>query len=326
MTESLSRPQPPVVHRTFGSNCAFCAALLLLASGCAEEITVGGMDNDAGPDDDPLAISDEPAPGSLDDLHRKVVVKSCAGQPGLCHAGQFEPNLSTPALMYHNLVTAPGLEHPRQFRVKPGEPNDSLLIDKLRNRDVATQMPLGADPLDEADIAAFEAWIAAGALRAPGAEPAPVLNQAPYEPEIGVFDDTGERLDLTGAVVIDAGAILTLRHSVRDFETLDSEVSYPLLILQITDGRQVVMAPGSLTPQFAFTAYDPDGPDGDGDTLNYRFDWTVPVDVDLMDAAGVITTEPSSGLSFTIIAYYVDGPTVGSIATFSFAPDLIRVN
>jgi hypothetical protein len=299
--------------------------LALLLGACAEELDVGGMDSDAGPDDDPLAISDEPAAGSLDELHRRVVVKSCAGQPGLCHAGQFEPNLSTPALMYHNLVTAPGLEHDRQFRVKPGEPENSLLIDKLRYRDVATQMPLGADPLDEADIAAFEDWIAGGALRAPGATPAPVLNQAPYEPQIGVFDDAGDRLDLTGAVMVSPGAVLTLRHSVRDFETLDQDVTFPLLLLQIADGRQVVFTPGSLYPQFGFTAYDPDGPDGEGDVLNYQLVWTIPANVDLVDAVGVITSEPTSGLSFTIIAYYVDGPDAGSIATFSFAPDLIRV-
>lgn len=299
--------------------------LVLALSACADEITVGGVDTDAGPDDDPLVFADVPEPGSLDELHRNVVIKACAGQPGLCHAGQFEPNLSTPALMYHNLVLAPGLEHDRQFRVKPGEPGDSLLIDKLRYRNVATQMPLGADPLDEADIAAFEAWITAGALRSPGAASAPLLNHAPYEPEVGVFDSAGDQLDLTGPVLAPAGTVLTLRNSVRDFETTDDAVVYVLQILQIADGRQVVFAPGTMFPQFAFMAYDPDGPPGNGDILNYRFDWTVPATVDLIDAAGIITNEPTSGLAFSVIAYYADGATPGSIATYSITPDLIRV-
>jgi hypothetical protein len=312
-----------VRHRSAFILASLAAAF---AAACGSDLVVGGMDTDAGPDDDPLAITNDPAPGSLDDLHRRIVVKSCAGQPGLCHAGQFEPNLSTPALMYENLVTAPGLEHDRQFRVRPGHPEDSLLIDKLRYRgDVATQMPLGADPLDEADIAAFEAWISDGALRAPGADPAPVLNQAPYQPEIAVFDAAGERLDFAGSISVDVGTTITLRHSVRDFETLDQDVGYPLFILQIADQRSVVFAPGTLQPNLAFTEYDADGPPGNGDLLNYRLDWTIPTDVPLVDPAGIMSTEPASGLSFTVIAYYVDGITGSSIATFSFSPDLIRV-
>ena len=123
------------------------------------------VDGDDG--DDPLAVTDTPAPGSLDDLHQRIIAKRCSGQPGLCHNGQFEPNLSTPAMTYAYVVSRPALEKPDQLRVVPGDPSRSVLIDKLRNRGVATQMPLGAEPLAEADIAALEAWIRGGALRAP---------------------------------------------------------------------------------------------------------------------------------------------------------------
>ena len=62
---------------------------------------------------------------------------------------------STPAMTYAYLVERPGLEKDNLLRVKPGDPAASLLIDKLRDRNgVATQMPLGAEPLPEADIAA----------------------------------------------------------------------------------------------------------------------------------------------------------------------------
>ena len=41
-----------------------------------------------------------PEPGSLDELHRIIVPRAAPASPGLCHNGQFEPNLSTPALTY----------------------------------------------------------------------------------------------------------------------------------------------------------------------------------------------------------------------------------
>src|SRR6185295_7872480 len=75
---------------------------------------------DAGtPDDDPLAVGDTPPAGSLDDLHQRIIAKRCSGQPGLCHNGQFEPNLSTPALSYAYVVNRPGIEKATRLRVKP---------------------------------------------------------------------------------------------------------------------------------------------------------------------------------------------------------------
>src|SRR5688500_17631195 len=167
-------------------------------------VACGGGDGgdpavDAGVDEDPLAVPSAPPPGSLDDLHSKVIAKRCSGQPGLCHNGQFEPNLSTPGLTYSYLVNRPGIEKPSLLRVKPGNAAQSLFIDKIRNRNVATQMPLGAEPLDEADIVALEKWINDGALRAPGAAPAPVLNNPPRRPQIGIFNGTN-RLDGTGPI------------------------------------------------------------------------------------------------------------------------------
>ena len=76
---------------------ALAIALIMLFGACgndhAEPATA-----DAGSDDDPLAVSYTPPAGSLDDLHQRIIGKRCSGQPGLCHNGQFEPNLSTPAM------------------------------------------------------------------------------------------------------------------------------------------------------------------------------------------------------------------------------------
>ena len=50
-------------------------AAVPLGAACEGTIDAGGVDVDAGPDDDPLAVGDDPEPGSLDDLHRRVVMR-----------------------------------------------------------------------------------------------------------------------------------------------------------------------------------------------------------------------------------------------------------
>ena len=302
------------------------AAAVLFASGC-EPIDPGGTGATAAPDDDPLAIADDLAPGTLDALHRDVIVGSCAAQPGLCHHGQFEPNLSTPALMYENLVLRPGLEHATQYRVDPANPKDGLLLDKLTNHNVLSQMPLGADPLSQEEIAAVEEWIAGGALRRPGADPPPALNNPPKEPEIGVFDDMGNQLDKAGPCSVTAGTTLTLRHSVQDFETEDAKIPYAALLLQLPDGSQLKLSdvPGSETS--AVTQYQPSGaPQGKGDSLDFRFDWTVPDTIDVYDANGKPTPKSTAGMSLTVLVLYIDSavPNEG-ILTFTIASDLLKV-
>ena len=151
----------------------FVTYFLLASAACAGDD--GDKPFEPPVDPDPLEVTTTPQAGSLDELHTKILAKRCSGQPGLCHNGQFEPNLSTPGLTYAYLVNRPGIEKPTLLRVKPGVSAQSLFIDKIRNRNgVATQMPLGAEPLVEEDIAALEKWINDGALRAPGAAPAQV--------------------------------------------------------------------------------------------------------------------------------------------------------
>src|SRR5207237_9635970 len=104
---------------------------------------------------------------------------------------------------------------------------------------VSTQMPLGAEPLGETDIQAIEGWITAGALRAPGADPAPALNNPPKRPEIAIFDSTGKRLDGTGPISIAVGTQLVLRHTVQDFETPDAHIPISAL-LQIDEDTTII--------------------------------------------------------------------------------------
>jgi hypothetical protein len=299
-------------------------AMVTLLAACASEIDAGGSGVDAGTEGDPLAIGEAVEPGSLDELHREIVSKRCSGQPGLCHNGQFEPNLSTPSLFYAYAVRRPALEKPDRLRIVPGDPDASFLIDKLRDRDVSTRMPLGAEPLAESEIALIEAWIQDGALRRADAEPAPVLNNPPRVPEIGVFDADGARLDSAGPFEIAPGSAITLRHSVADFETADDEIAAGAFVLQAGDGRQLVLAPGGGDPGVGLTAHDPGGPMGGGDLLNWRFALTIGAEVDLVDGSGEVSTVPSAGLIFTITALYIDEPS-GGIAAFATSPATLQV-
>jgi hypothetical protein len=300
-------------------------AVLLAACGSDErqEATV-----DAAVEPDPLQVTSTAAPGSLDDLHERIIAKRCSGQPGLCHNGQFEPNLSTPALTYAYLVNRPGIEKANRLRVKPGSAADSLFIDKIRNRNgVATQMPLGADPLEDSEIAELEAWIDAGALRAPGDAAAPNLNNPPKRPQIGIFNASGTRLDGTGPVTVSAGTTLTIRHTVQDFETADASIPFAAVILQIADGRQIVLDAQAQDPHVGPTTYDAAGPQAQGDVFDFKRAWTIPATLSLRDPNnGAITTAPASGKMVSILAVYVDGPpTQGGIVALDVGATPIQI-
>lgn len=297
---------------------------LILTAACGSDGTTEPPPD--GPDDvDPLAsITSEAAPGSLDDLHERIIAQRCSGQPGLCHNGQFEPNLSTPALTFAYLVNRPGIEKADRLRVKPGDSAASLFIDKIRNRNgVATQMPLGAEPLEEADIAELEAWINAGALRGPGEDPAPVLNNPPRRPEIAIFNNSGTRLDGTGPIQVSPGATLVLRHTVQDFETADADIPFAAVILGLGDGNDVVLNPAAVDDkQIGQTTFDAAGPDGKGDKLNYKFSWTIPATLDVRNqATQAVTQRPASGQTVSALVVYIDGATPGIVGIdFSTTP------
>lgn len=300
----------------------------LLSGACQDPVNAGGSPRMAAPADDPLVFDDpSPAKGTLDHLYQTVISRSCAGQPGLCHAGQFEPNMSSAALAYENLVNRPALEKRRVLRVAPADPapERSLLMAKLRGVGVATRMPLGSQPLPEAELVLFEDWIRGGALRRPGAGPPPRLNNPPLPPEIAVFDRDGKRLDAAGPFTVAPGTRITLRHTVSDFETEDDKV--PFAAFTMTTGQHnIVLTPGSQAPYLGLASYDPAAPAGQGGPLDWRFDFTVPEKVGVIGADGQVTEEPADGKSLTVLALYADGfePQV-SMAAFAQRPDLLKV-
>jgi hypothetical protein len=300
--------------------------LCLALAACGNDTRSEGTP-DAGVEPDPLVIDTTATAGSLDDLHERIIAKRCSGQPGLCHNGQFEPNLSTPALTYAYLVNRPGIEKTDRLRVKPGNAAQSLFIDKIRNRNgVATQMPLGAEPMEEPEIKELEDWIDKGALRAPGAMSAPTLNNPPKRPQIGIYNGT-TRLDGTGPVMVSAGATLTLRHTVHDFETADNAIPFAAVILQIADGRQIVLEPAAQDPHVGVTAYDAAGPQAQGDVFNFRRAWTIPTTLNLRHPdTAVLSSAPASGQTVTILAVYVDGlPNQGGIVALEIGATAINI-
>jgi hypothetical protein len=273
---------------------------------------------------DPLEVTTTPAPGSLDDLHARVIEKRCSGQPGLCHNGQFEPNLSTPGLAYAYLVNRPSIEKPNLLRVQPGDASRSLFIDKIRGRNgVSTRMPLGAEPLEEADVIELERWIDQGALRAPGAAPAPVLNNPPRRPQITIYRGT-TRLDGGGPIDVAVGTTLTLRHTVQDFETPDASIPFAAVILGAANGWNVVIAAGN-DPHVGPTTYDPGGPMGQGDQLNYRRDWTIGSTIELYNPmTKQRQTVQAAGQTITVLAVYIDSIDLGIVALDS-SPSTIQI-
>jgi len=92
-----------------------------------------------------------------------------------------------------------------------------------------------------------------------------------------------------------------------------------------TDGRNVVLAPAASDKSFGITTYDAAGPMGTGDLLDFRFNYTIPASIPLLDkTTGVVTNVPASGQTLTILAVYVDQPTMG-IAAFDTSKTPIQI-
>ena len=90
----------------------------------------------------------------------------------VCHAGGSAPKgLRLDATnSYTLLVGVPSTEDPSIERVRPGDPDNSYLIQKLEGHaSVGGQMPLGGPPLSADAIAVIRQWITDGALRSASA-------------------------------------------------------------------------------------------------------------------------------------------------------------
>ena len=88
---------------------------------------------------------------------------------GGCHTGggtSLPASMDlTPSHIYASIVSVASVEQPALQRVKPGDPNNSYVVQKLEGAPTITgaRMPFGGPYLDQATIDQVRAWITAGA-------------------------------------------------------------------------------------------------------------------------------------------------------------------
>jgi len=108
------------------------------------------------------------AAAKLSDIQAQVFTPICA----VCHDGSNPPGGALPGSQnlkagssFASLVNVASHEQPGLMRVKPGDPANSYLIQKLEGAAGITgsRMPLGGPFLDQATIDSIKSWIASGA-------------------------------------------------------------------------------------------------------------------------------------------------------------------
>ena len=125
---------------------------------------------------------------NFDSIQQNVFTPVCS----VCHAGSNAPqglHLDA-ANSYSQLVGIPSSEVPALLRVKPGDPANSYVVQKIEGHAaVGGQMPLGGAPLPAATIAVIRQWISDGALRSPTA------NAAVRFATVSAVPSTGDNLE-----------------------------------------------------------------------------------------------------------------------------------
>lgn len=165
-----------IVRLTRASFALACTALAACAGSGA------GLDANGRP------IGSEGSGGPLlptfESIQSNVFTPICS----VCHAGGAAPeglHLDA-ANSYAMIVGVPSAEEPSILRIKPGDPDNSYLIQKVEGRAaVGAQMPYGGPPLPAATIAAMRQWVTDGALQVQPAAQAPGLVIAAAIPSMG---------------------------------------------------------------------------------------------------------------------------------------------
>lgn len=138
-----------------------CAGLGLIAcSGNGAGLDASGQ---------PLASSGgggAPLSADFASIQENVFTPICS----VCHAGAGAPEglQLDEGHSYALLVGVPSTEVPSLMRVKPGDPANSYVIQKLRGTaSVGARMPFGESPLPDSTIAVISQWISDGAQPSP---------------------------------------------------------------------------------------------------------------------------------------------------------------
>jgi methionine-rich copper-binding protein CopC len=110
----------------------------------------------------PGAEMGTPLSADFQSIQENIFTPICS----VCHVGGGAPEglRLDAADSYNLLVGVPSTEVPSQLRVKPGDPSNSYLIQKLQGHAaVGAQMPLGGPYLPTTTIAFIAQWISDGA-------------------------------------------------------------------------------------------------------------------------------------------------------------------
>ena len=137
---------------------AVCVSALL--AGCGGG---GGYNNNNAP---PPASQNPPPPATTQSLFQQVQSQVLTPNCNGCHVGANAPaGLRLDAAnSFAMLVNVASTQVPTLLRVKPGDPDNSYLVQKIDGRaTVGGRMPLGRAALPQASIDLVRSWIAAGA-------------------------------------------------------------------------------------------------------------------------------------------------------------------
>lgn len=129
------------------------ALALLAAPGCDSDGSGEGSGGGGG----------TPAePATLTQVEAQVFAISCTFST--CHAGAVGAGgLNLQGDSYEKLVGVASPNETDKQYVVPGDPDASLLMERLVTEDTVKRMPQGTEPLDDARIELVRSWIADGA-------------------------------------------------------------------------------------------------------------------------------------------------------------------
>jgi hypothetical protein len=169
-----------MANQGYGTAPALVAVALWMAAALLDGCVGSGAGLDA--NGNPLgsapgssAPGSEPLTPDFQSIQDNVFTPICTR----CHSGAGAPEglQLDAAHSYALLVGVPSAEVPSVLRVKPGDPTDSYLIQKLQDSSgiVGAQMPFGGPYLPQSTIDVIQQWITEGAPAAAGAGSAAAL-------------------------------------------------------------------------------------------------------------------------------------------------------
>ena len=164
-----------------GTLCLSAVAGLMI-TGCAG--SGKGLDANGQPLVPGGSRGNVPLTADFESIQANIFTPICS----VCHVGGGAPQglRLDAADSYNLLVAVPSTEAPAILRVKPGDPDNSYIIQKLEGHAaVGAQMPFGGPYLSAATIAFVREWITNGAQ--PSASAAAPLTITVRAPEVNEF-------------------------------------------------------------------------------------------------------------------------------------------